>query len=154
MPEVISDINIFRLKSSNLDSTHSRNDVKTLKIGSGSANISAVQQHAVVRVVSNPKYIKSTHDYDVGLVKVAIPFVVSAVRKPVPLVNVGEEAAGGEPVVVAGWGFAEVSVYCLGSFVNIVRYPPIQSSKFEEKGPFSLFVCFNLVLRIIHTLLE
>jgi len=78
---------------------------------------------------------------------------VSTVRKPVPLVKVGEEAAGGEPVVVAGFGTDDVFIF-LWSFANIVRYPPIRSYKFGEEGPFSFFLCFNLVLRKIHTLLE
>jgi len=101
--------------------------VKILKLGSGSEDIFALEERDVERAVANPKYNKSTYDYDVGIVKVATPFVVSAVRKPVALVKAGEEAAGGEPVVVSGWGVAEVSVYCSRSFVSIVGNPPIQS---------------------------
>jgi len=51
------------------------------------------------------------YDYDAGVVNVEIPFVVSAVQKPIALVKAGEEAAAGEQVVVSGWGLNEVSSY-------------------------------------------
>ena len=80
---------------------------------------------------------------------------MSAVRKPDPLVKAVEEAAGGEPVVVSGWGLAEVSVYYSGSFVNIVGNPPIQSCKLWGIRPVSLlmfypgFRCNSFLIRMI-----
>ena len=64
-----------------------------------------------MRLVSHPKYYFMKYDYDAGVVNVEIPFVVSAVQKPIALVKAGEEAAAGEQVVVSGWGLNEVSSY-------------------------------------------
>jgi len=47
-------------------------------IGSGSENKTATEKRAVVRKVKHPKYNVPKSDYDVGLVEVATPFVVSS----------------------------------------------------------------------------
>jgi len=78
-------------------------------IGSGSESLTALEIHRVVRKVVHPKFDRTKYDYDAGVVKIATPLVVSAVRKPIALVKAGEEAAAGEPVVVSGWGSTEVS---------------------------------------------
>jgi len=90
-------------------------------IGSGSENLSNIQKHAVVRNEAHPKFYRRTFDYDVGVVKVATPFVLSDVRKPIALVKAGEEPADRESVVVSGWGTNRVSVHPSENFVNRVR---------------------------------
>jgi len=64
-----------------------------------------------VRFVSHPKYNVIKYDYDAGVLKVEIPFGVSAVQKLIALVKAGEEAAAGEQAVVSGWGYNKVSSY-------------------------------------------
>jgi len=78
-------------------------------IGSGSENVSNLKLRAAVRSVWHAKFTLESLDYNVGVVKVATPFVVSAVEKPIALLRAGEEVAVGEPVVVSGWGLNEVS---------------------------------------------
>jgi len=87
----------------------SRINESSVLIGSGSENRTALEKRPVVRMVAHPKYDVRKDDYDVGVVKVATPFVVSAVRKPIALVAPGEDATAGEPVVVTGWGDTMVS---------------------------------------------
>ena len=110
---------IVGLKS-NYFHTYSRADVNNIMIGSGSENMPDLQKQAVVRNVAHPKYDSITLDYDVAVLKVATPFVVSDVRKPIALVKAGEEPADHEPVVVSGWGTNKVSVHVQPSenFVN------------------------------------
>jgi len=101
-------------------------------IGSGSENREALEKSAVVRKLAHPKYDSDADDYDVGVVTVAAPFVVSAVRKPIALVKAGEDAASHEPVVVSGWGVNRVSAFYLGSFLSSASQP-ILICKFREK---------------------
>jgi len=55
---------------------HFRTDVGTVMIGSGSENMSTLEKRAVVRSVAHPKFNGPIFlDYDVGVVKVATPFV-------------------------------------------------------------------------------
>jgi len=93
-------------------------------IGSGSVNVTALITRPVVRSVAHPKYHRKRYDFDVGVVKVEFPFIVSPVRKPIALVKAGEDPAAGEPVVVAGWGINDVSIICSRNFVHNVREPP------------------------------
>jgi len=88
----------------------SRSNPASVSIGSGSENIAALEKRAVVRMVTHPKHDDRKKDYDAGVVKVATPFVVSAVHKPIALVAAGEDATAGEPVVVTGWGDTLVSL--------------------------------------------
>jgi len=90
---------------------HSREDIMIVLVGSGGEKRSALERRTVVRMVAHPKYDRPKHDYDAGIIKVATPFEESAVRKPIALVAVGEEASAGEPVVVTGWGDTMVSVF-------------------------------------------
>jgi len=60
-----------------------RDDVRALKVGSGSAIITAVEEHAVVRMVAHPKFDWLKHDYDAGIAKLKTPLVESAVQKPI-----------------------------------------------------------------------
>ena len=99
---------------------YSRNDIKAMRIGSGSENLLTQEKRAVEKIVIHPKFSEETLDYDVAVVKVASPFVPSAVQKPIALVNPGEEPAAGEPVVVSGWGRNKVSVHSAGNFVESV----------------------------------
>ena len=66
--------------------------------------MTALEKRAVEQIVAHPQFDMEVYEYDAAIVKVATPFVVSAVTRPVALVKAGEEAAGGEPVVVSGWG--------------------------------------------------
>jgi len=100
---------------------HSRDDVNALTIGIGSENLLKLETTAVVRGQMHPNFISPKMDYDVAVVKVATPFVVSNVRKPIASVKAGEEPAASEPIVVSGWGINEVSDNPLESFVNRVR---------------------------------
>jgi len=90
-------------------------------IGSGSENMQTLEKSAVVRSVAHPKYNRPTFDYDVGVVKVAKPFELSAVRKPIALVESGEDAAAQEPVVVSGWGTNRVSSLLVALLIVPVR---------------------------------
>jgi len=85
--------------------------VSDITIGSGSENQTALEKRSVLRRVVHPKYNTHTHDYDVGVVEVATPFIMSPVRKPIALVKGGEDPAAGERVVVSGWGYNLVSVF-------------------------------------------
>lgn len=100
------------------NNSYFRDDVNSVTIGSGSENMLNVEKTAVVQCTAHPKHSMLTMDYDVGVAKVATPFVVSDVRKPITLMKAGEEPAAHEPVVVSGWGTNSVSVYPSESVVN------------------------------------
>jgi len=89
--------------------------VKDLMIGSGSEYFLSLEKRAVVRTTTHPKFDSSTDDYDVGIVKVETPFVVSAVQKPIALVDAGEYPLT-KAVVVSGWGHNDVSAHSPGIF--------------------------------------
>jgi len=114
---------------------HFRTDEKFITIGSGSENMLNLEKRGVVRSVGHPKYNRPKFDYDVGVLKVATPFVVSEVQKPIALVEAGEDAATREPVVVSGWGINRVSicVYPPGNFVESQVQVHLQRSVFEKR---------------------
>jgi len=86
-------------------------------IGSGSEYLSSLEKRAVVRRMKHPKYDSSTNDYDVGVVKVETPFVVSAVQKPIALVDAEEEPLT-RAVFLSGWGLNDVSAHSPGIFIK------------------------------------
>jgi len=134
-------VSIFGLESRHLSFIHYRPDLSYIKIGSGSKDVTALKKRDIVRFVEHPKYDSEVYDYDVAVVKVTTPFVVSAVEKPVALVEAGEYAAAGEPVVVSGWGINRVSAYFNGKF-----------EKKENKRTLSLlhgFKCHSYLIRMI-----
>ena len=111
--ELVEEISFVHVHSylieSNPHCVISRWSVCLVTIGSGSENMTALETHAVARIVKHPKYNGSILDYDAQMAKLQTPVVESNVRKPIALVAAGEDGAAGEPVVVSGWGVTKVS---------------------------------------------
>jgi len=80
--------------------------MKYVKIGSASSDSYNMVLRATGRSVLHPKSKEWgwLYDYNVGVTQVKTPFDMSAVERPIALVNVGEVAAAGEQVVITGYG--------------------------------------------------
>ena len=115
-----------------------------IEIGSGSEDLTALKKRAVMRRVKNPTIDKWTNDYDVGIVKVATPFVESAVQQIIPLVKAGEEPSAGEPAVVAGWGVNKISECSTETFVSTVQCRSTYKSV-DLTANISHYLCFTVV---------
>jgi len=86
-----------------------------IQIGSASNDSYDMVLREAVRSVPHPKWDEwnDYYDYNVGVTQVRTPFDMSAVERPIALVNVGEVAAAGEQGVITGYGNSRVGTSSL-----------------------------------------
>jgi len=94
---------------------HCSPSLKDVQIGSASNDSFDMVLRRAVRSVAHPEYDDFSEycDYNVGVTHVRTPFDMSAVERPIALVNVGEVAAAGEQGVITGYGFSRVGTSSL-----------------------------------------
>ncbi|XP_071451631.1 trypsin-3-like [Hetaerina americana] len=80
-------------------------EVKNLQLVAGSVKIDEGTIHKISVSITHPNYDPNTYDWDIAVLKVSRPFVLSKTVSPVSLPEEGEELEAGVLVKVSGWGY-------------------------------------------------
>ncbi|XP_012287956.1 trypsin-1-like [Orussus abietinus] len=103
--------------------------ISSLTLLAGTTNrLSGGALYRISRIVNHPLFDQRTHNNDIALLKVSVPFNFNDLVHPIPLAYSGQTPTTGSAAMVSGWGSFSTNSPALSTYLQSVVIPVIDNS--------------------------